>query len=264
MIRLEQIALAYPSRQAKGGLLALADLSLEITAGEFVSIIGPSGCGKTTLLKIVCGLLRPDRGQVLIDGRPVEGPGPDRAMVFQDFALLPWADSLTNAAFGLEMLGVERGERRRRARAWLEAVGLQGFEHQHPHELSGGMQQRVGLARALAVEPRILLMDEPFGAVDSQTRRLLQEDLLRIVARGDRTVVFVTHSMDEAVRMGDRVVLLGPRPGRVIDSIAVPFAKGRGPDMRREPAFIELKEHLWARLRAMQPGIAGEADDGGG
>jgi ABC-type nitrate/sulfonate/bicarbonate transport system ATPase subunit len=180
------------------------------------------------------------------------GPGQDRAMVFQHFALLPWADVATNVAFGLELRGVGRAERERVAVELIRAVGLAGFERHLPWQLSGGMQQRVGLARALAIGPRTLLMDEPFSAVDAQTRRELQEDLLRLHAERAQAVLFVTHSMDEAVRLGDRVVLLTPRPGRVREVIDVPLPRPRPADLERHPTFIDLKEHLWRQLRAMR------------
>jgi ABC-type nitrate/sulfonate/bicarbonate transport system ATPase subunit len=234
---------------------ALKSLALTIQPGEFVAILGPSGCGKTTLLRLIAGLLLPDAGEVRVHGKPVTGPGPDRALVFQNFALLPWADVLTNVAFGLEIAGMPRAERLARAAQYVAAVGLQGFERSYPRQLSGGMQQRVGLARALAVDPAILLMDEPFGALDAQTRRLMQEDLLALHDRSPRTVVFVTHSMDEAVRLADRVVLLTLRPGQVKEALEVPFGRPRRPDFDKDPRFIELIDHLWEALRAMQPAV---------
>jgi len=252
MIEVRGCMKIFPGREGHPPTRALDGFDLTVRDEEFVCLLGPSGCGKTTVLRILAGLLPWEAGEVLIDGRPVTGPGPDRAMVFQHFSLLPWADVEENVAFGLEMRRVPAAERKRAARHWIEAVGLAGFEHHHPRQLSGGMQQRVGLARALAVDPRILLMDEPFGSVDSQTRRLLQEDLARVQQKERKAVVFVTHSMDEAVRMGDRVVLMGPRPGRVIESIEVPFPRPRLPEVRKENAFVELKEYLWGRLQAMQ------------
>jgi ABC-type nitrate/sulfonate/bicarbonate transport system ATPase subunit len=240
---------SFLSRDGRSSMLIVDRLDLKVAEREFVCVLGPSGCGKTTLLWLLAGLMRPDEGSITIDGRPVIGPGPDRAIVFQDFALLPWADVATNIAFGLELRGVPRDERLRRARELAKAVGLAGFEHHHPRELSGGMQQRVSLARALAIEPSILLMDEPFGALDSQTRRGLQEDLLRLHAAERRTVVFVTHSVDEAVRLGDRIVLLSPRPARVSEIVDVGLPRPRPSDLGVTPRFLEVKEHLWARLR---------------
>jgi len=240
-----------PRRGTASAVLDRIDLTVQ--AREFVCLLGPSGCGKTTILRILAGLLRPDAGSVTIDGRLVTGPGPDRGMVFQDFALLPWADVVTNVAFGLEVRGLDRLAREARARTFVETVGLGGFEHHFPQQLSGGMQQRVGLARALAIDPAILLMDEPFGALDSQTRRGLQDDLLALHARSSRTIVFVTHSVDEAVRLGDRIVLLSARPARVEDIIQVDLPRPRPPDLGVLPRFIALKELLWSRLRQQPP-----------
>jgi len=252
VIELSACRKTYEGQNGQAPVTALDELNLTIKTEEFVCLLGPSGCGKTTLLKAIAGLTPLDAGTVLIDGQPVTEPGPDRAMVFQHFALLPWADVLTNIAFGLELRGEPKPERELKARELVRAVGLTGFEHHFPRQLSGGMQQRVGLARALAVDPRILLMDEPFGAVDEQTRRLLQEDLLKLLERSRKTVLFVTHSMDEAVRLGDRVVLMTPRPGRVRESIAVELPRPRPWDIDKYPRFIELKEYLWTQLRAMQ------------
>jgi NitT/TauT family transport system ATP-binding protein len=251
MIELRGCRKTYTSRNGQAPVMALDGVNLTIRPQEFVCVLGPSGCGKTTLLKAIAGLLPLDEGEVCTDGRPVMGPGTDRAMVFQDFALLPWADVVTNVAFGLELRGVPKATRQQRARELIDAVGLGGFEHHYPRQLSGGMQQRVGLARALAVDPQILLMDEPFGAVDAQTRRLLQEDLLTLLDRTRKTVVFVTHSMDEAVRLGDRVVLMTPRPGRVRNTIEVELPRPRPPDLDKHPHFAELKEYLWQQLREM-------------
>lgn len=233
-------------------IAAIENLDLDIADHEFVTIIGPSGCGKTTLLRVIAGLIPYDTGEVLVNGMPVKGPGPERAVVFQNFALLPWATVLDNVAFGLELRGVPRDIRYDRARELIRLVGLQGFESRYPRELSGGMQQRVGLARALAVDPQILLMDEPFGSLDEQTRRLLQEELLRIWESQRKTVVFVTHSMEEAVLLGDRVVLMTPRPGRIKETIRVPLARPRARELERSAAFIEIKEYLWENLRQMQ------------
>ena len=214
-------------------------------------MLGPSGCGKTTLLRIVAGLTPWDSGEVLVDGQPVTGPGRDRAMVFQDFALLPWATVLDNVAFGLELRGMDRAARHALASRLITTVGLAGFAHHYPHQLSGGMQQRVGLARALAVDPRILLLDEPFGSLDSLTRRVLQEDLLRLHQSTKQTVLLVTHSVDEAARLGDRVVLLGARPARVVDVIDTGLPRPRPAHLGADPRFVALKEHLWDRVKAI-------------
>jgi NitT/TauT family transport system ATP-binding protein len=194
-----------------GGVRALGGLTFDVPRGELTSIIGPSGCGKTTTLKIIGGLVDATSGRVEVDGVPVTGPGPDRAFVFQDFALLPWATVLRNVAFGLELRGLPRKEREETARAYVDKVGLSGFEESYPHQLSGGMRQRVGLARALAVDADILLMDEPFASVDEQIRRQFQDDLLRLLSDESKTVIFVTHSIEEAVYVSDQVVILTRR-----------------------------------------------------
>lgn len=235
-----------------GGVLALSDIDFEVRDNEFVTVIGPSGCGKTTLLRIIAGLIPYDQGEVSIDGRPVTGPGPERAVVFQNFALMPWADVLANVTFGLEIRGAPRDECQAKAKELIKLVGLESFEKRLPKELSGGMQQRVGLARALAVNPRILLMDEPFGSLDEQTRRLLQEQLLRLWEHERKTVLFITHSMDEAVILGDRVMLMSPRPGRVKEMIDVPLQRPRLREVEKSSAFLEVKEYLWENLKAMQ------------
>ena len=239
----------FPGHNGHPAVVAIDELDLTVANGEFVSILGPSGCGKTTLLRILAGLVTPDAGEITIDDKPVTGPGADRGMVFQDFALLPWADVVTNIAFGLELRGVPRDERLDRARTLAASVGLSGFEHHYPRQLSGGMQQRVGLARALAIDPPILLMDEPFGSLDSQTRRGAQEDLLRLHDSRRRTVVFVTHGVDEAVRLGDRIVLLTSRPARIAEIIDVGLPRPRPRDIGADRRFVDIKEHLWSRLR---------------
>jgi len=233
-------------------VLALDGVDLSIAHREFVCLLGPSGCGKTTLLKAIAGLVTLDSGEIFINGLPVTGPGSDRAMVFQDFALLPWADVLSNVAFGLELRGVAKTVREAAARELIARVGLAGFERHYPRQLSGGMQQRVGLARALAVNPEILLMDEPFGALDAQTRRLLQEDLLALLQATPHTVVFVTHSVEEAVLLADRVVVLTPRPGRVCDIVTVDLPRPRPPDVNLLPRFSELTARLWRELKEAQ------------
>ena len=194
---------------------ALKNMSINFPKGELTSLLGPSGCGKTTLLKIIAGLLEPSSGSVSVNGRQVTGPGADRAFVFQDFALMPWASVLQNVSFGLEMRGMNKNERESIAQNYIGEGGLQGFEKSFPHELSGGMRQRVGLARALAVDADVLLMDEPFSAVDEQTRRKFQEDLLQLVANKNKTFIFVTHSIEEAVYVSDQIAILLPRPSRV-------------------------------------------------
>jgi len=227
----------------------LNDVSFTVADLEFVAIVGPSGCGKSTLLRIVDGLISPDGGTILINGQPVDGPGHGRGMVFQSFDLFPWRTALGNVEFGLEMMGIARGEARERARRWIERVGLTGFEQSYPHQLSGGMQQRVGIARALAIEPEVLLMDEPFGALDVQTRDLLQDELLSIWQRSRKTVVFVTHSIEEAIYLADRIVLFTPRPARVERILDVTFPRPRIEDLKSTPAFVELRREIWQSLK---------------
>lgn len=232
------------------GVQALDDIHLDIPRGQLTTLLGPSGCGKTTLLKIIAGLIPATSGEVRVNGRPVTGPGPERAFVFQDFALMPWATVLRNVAFGLELRGIPRAEREDVAARHIAAVGLAGFETAYPHELSGGMRQRVGLARALTVDADVLLMDEPFSAVDEQTRRKFQEDLLRLIATERKTFIFVTHSIEEAVYVSDRIVLLSPRPGRIADIIEPAVERGDDPDaIRRHPAYLDTVDAIWQRLK---------------
>ncbi len=252
MVEVQQISKTFQKlvKDKPMEVKALAEVDFSIRENEFVSIIGPSGCGKTTLLRIIDGLIPCDGGQVIINGKKVTAPGPDRAVVFQSFALLPWRTVLANVEFSLELRQVSKEERTRIARTYLERMGLSEFEDHFPHELSGGMQQRAGLARALAVNPLILLMDEPFGSVDAQTRQLLQEELLELWQREKKTVIFVTHSMDEAVYLSDRVVIMSPRPGRVAEILNVPLPRPRTDnDVRRSREFVELTNYIWESLK---------------
>ncbi len=234
-----------------GDVQALKNLSLEFPRGELTSLLGPSGCGKTTLLKIIAGLLPQSDGQIEVDGKTVTGPGPDRAFVFQDFALLPWANVLRNVAFGLELRGVAKSEREAIAEKYIREVGLAGFEKKYPHQLSGGMRQRVGLARALSVDAQVLLLDEPFSAVDEQTRRKFQEDLLALVANEKKTFIFVTHSIEEAVYVSDQIAILLPRPSRVSEIIRPTSFRGKGVDnIRRDPEYLDIVDEIWASLRS--------------
>ena len=239
------------SKTYGGEVEALRNLSLEFPRGQLTSLLGPSGCGKTTLLKIIAGLLEPTSGEVEVNGRPVSGPGPDRSFVFQDFALLPWANVLRNVAFGLELRGVAASEREAIAERHIRSVGLSGFERSFPHELSGGMRQRVGLARALAVDSEVLLMDEPFSAVDEQTRRKFQEDLLGLVAEENKTFIFVTHSIEEAVYVSDQVAILLPRPSRVHEVLRPRGLRTKDvSDIRRDPEYLDMVDRIWASLRS--------------
>lgn len=234
-------------------LEALSDVNFQVETGEFTSIIGPSGCGKTTLLKMMAGLIRPSAGNIEINGHEVTGSGPDRALVFQNFVLLPWADVLTNAAFGLEARGIGKAAREDIAREQLDRVGLSGFEKHYPHELSGGMQQRVGIARALAVDPDTLLMDEPFGSLDAITRQVMQRDLLRLWQEtAHKTTVFVTHSMEEAALLSDHVVIMDTRPGRVARVVAVPFPRPRSDEITDSAEYREFTADLSHELEQMQ------------
>lgn len=233
-----------------GDVEALRDLTLEFPRGQLTSLLGPSGCGKTTLLKIIAGLLEPTAGEVEVNGNPVTGPGPDRAFVFQDFALLPWASVIRNVAFGLELRGVAKSEREATAEKYIKDVGLAGFENSFPHELSGGMRQRVGLARALSVDAQVLLMDEPFSAVDEQTRRKFQEDLLSLVQNENKTFIFVTHSIEEAVYVSDQVAILLPRPSRVSEIIRPSGFRHKAADkIRRDSEYLDIVDRIWDSLR---------------
>jgi NitT/TauT family transport system ATP-binding protein len=234
-----------------GDVEALRDLSLDFPRGQLTSLLGPSGCGKTTLLKIIAGLIPATSGEVLVNGEVVKAPGPDRAFVFQDFALMPWASVIRNVAFGLELRGVPKSEREAIAEKYIAEVGLTGFEHSFPHELSGGMRQRVGLARALSVDAKVLLMDEPFSAVDEQTRRKFQEDLLGLVENENKTFIFVTHSIEEAVYVSDQIAILLPRPSRVMEIIRPQGFRDKDVDhIRRDPEYLDIVDRIWASLRS--------------
>jgi NitT/TauT family transport system ATP-binding protein len=233
-----------------GAVVAFEDLALEVRENESLCIVGPSGCGKTTLLRCMAGLLDPSDGRVLLDGKPITEPSPSVAMVFQHFGLFPWKTVYENVGYGLKLRGVPRGEWRRRLQPQLDLVGLTGFESAYPYQLSGGMQQRAGLARALAVDPDVLLMDEPFGSLDAQTREVLQEELLRILDRARKTMVFVTHSIDEAILLGDRIVVMSARPGRVREVIDVAFPRPHDVEaIRGTERYGELRTHIWDELR---------------
>ena len=228
-----------------GGLPVLQDVSFEVREREFVSVLGPSGCGKTTLLRIIAGIEPADGGEVFIDGNIAGPPGRDRCIVFQNYGLLPWRTVFGNVELGLEILGARPERRGEAARKYIDLVGLAGFERYFPHQISGGMQQRTGLARALCVEPRILLMDEPFAAVDAQMRALLQDELLRICDLMRTTVLFVTHSLDEAVYLSDRILVFSARPGRPVAEVPVAFPKPRyGRDLQSEIGFLEIRKHV--------------------
>jgi NitT/TauT family transport system ATP-binding protein len=239
------VCMEYLQERTGARLAAIDCLNLTIEDGSFVSIVGPSGCGKTTFLKIVDGLLEASSGQLLLDGKPISGPGTERAVVFQDASLFPWFTVERNVAYGLECQGVPAAEARTRVQRLVDLVGLQGFERHYPYELSGGMQQRVNLARALAVDPELLLMDEPFAALDAQTREVMQEELLTIWSQARKTVLFITHAIGEAVYLSDRVVVMGPRPGRIIADITIDIPRPRALQAKRTPRFLEYEDQIW-------------------
>ena len=246
----------------KVGIAALIDVNLTIADREFVAIVGPSGCGKTTCLRLVAGFEFPTAGIVSVDGRRVTGPGPDRAVVFQQFALFPWKTVFDNIALGLRNKGIEKDERTRRVYGALKLMNLEGYEKAFPHQLSGGMQQRVAIARAYVLDPDVLLMDEPFGALDAQTRTTMQEELVRIARLNPRTVLFVTHAVEEAVYLADRVVIMSRRPGRIKEIInirTVRTADGwdrheRIEDVMDLESFVHWRTHIWRSLREEKAG----------
>jgi NitT/TauT family transport system ATP-binding protein len=240
----------------KGDLLpVLRQISFDVYDNEVVSLIGESGCGKTTLLRIIQGLVQLDTGTILVDDALVKGPGRDRGFVFQQANLLPWRTARQNIEFGLELQHLDRAARAKRARELLDLVGLSAAGEQYPHELSGGMQQRIGLARALAIDPAILLMDEPFSALDAQNREILQQELLRIHRQTGKTILFVTHDLDEAIYLSDRIIVLAAKPGRVRRIIEVPFPRPRDelPRLRGDPRFQEMRAEMWELIRSAAP-----------
>ncbi len=227
--------------EGKAEVEALSHIDLDVSDGEFVSVLGPSGCGKTTLLRIIAGLDHPSGGEILLDGKMIDGPCPRMAMIFQEYSLYPWRTVIDNIAFGLEMKGVEKEQRREKALEFLELVGLVDFAGNYPFELSGGMRQRVAVARALAIDPQILLMDEPFGALDAQTRNMLQRELLEIWEKTKKTVLFVTHSVDEAIYLSDRVVVLTARPGTIREMVSIDLPR---PRERTGTEFAKLRRYV--------------------
>jgi len=234
---------------ATSGGKVLDDFNLKVRPGEFVSLIGPSGCGKTTALRIVAGLLSPSNGKVVVNGQDSLGPSRDKAIVFQHFNLFPWRTALDNVAYGLEIHGMKKKERHQIAREYLSLVGLSESEKQFPSQLSGGMRQRIGIARALAINPKLLLMDEPFGALDALTREYLQGQLARICEERNLTTLFVTHSIDEAIYLSDRVVVMGVKPGRIIEEFPISLRKPRAEyNFRAEPEYAKVREEIWELL----------------
>ncbi len=251
-IEINAISHRYENQDGSRVFQALGEVSLSIAAGSFVCLLGPSGCGKTTLLRIANGLVRPSHGEVRIDGVRVDGPAANRAMVFQEFNLLPWRTALGNVEFPLELQGVAKARRADLAQRALAQVGLERFADFYPHKLSGGMKQRVGLARAFGVAPTYLFMDEPFGALDPQIRELMQIDLLKLLETDMKTVLFVTHSVDEAVFLADRVIMFGGSPGQVIADIDIDLPRPRWQDdeaIKTSPRFTEYRNDIWRRLK---------------
>ncbi len=246
-IEVRHFGLSYPT--VDGEVQAVSDVDLEVEPGEFVSILGPSGCGKSTLLNALAGFLKPTRGEVTVDGAPITGPGADRGMIFQHYSLFPWKTVIENVEFGLKMKRVEASQRRAAARTLLGLTGLSDFENHYPDRLSGGMKQRVGIVRALATGPRILLLDEPFGALDAQTRLIMQQILTNIWQQLRISVLFVTHDIDEAVFLSDRIYVMSAKPGRIKAEVAVPLARPRDPSIVVDPQFIRLRAELMALIR---------------
>ncbi|GAX90377.1 ABC transporter ATP-binding protein [Effusibacillus lacus] len=248
LLKFDSINVVYNQGKANQ-VHALKDVSGEIHEGEFVSIIGPSGCGKSTLLHTLDGLIKPTSGSIHVNGRQVEGPGGDRAMVFQDFALMPWHTVYQNVAFGLRLAGKPDREIRERVMHYIQLVGLEGFEGKYPHQLSGGMKQRVGIARAFAVDPKVLLMDEPFSAIDEQTREIMQEEVLKIMLYEKKTVIFITHSIDEAVFLSNRIFLMSVRPGKIVDDLKIDVPYPRTLETKTLPEYQSYKAKIWDHLK---------------
>lgn len=253
LLEVQGLSKSFATRRGKAiqETPALTDVTLSVREGELTAIIGPSGCGKSTLLRLMAGLIQPTTGRVTLRESEIHAPSSEIGIVFQHPALMKWRTVLANVEFGLECQQVKKAEKRERARHYIDLVGLSSFEHYYPHQLSGGMQQRVGLARALAIEPEIVFMDEPFGALDAQTRLLLQEEFQRIWMLENRTAILVTHDMEEAVYLGDRIFCMCSTPGRITDTITVPFGRPRTAEVRNLPEFGAIKSQLWHNLRGV-------------
>ena len=253
-ISFQQVRKEFVIRGEAGGpsdrFTALEDITLDVRPGEFLAVVGPSGCGKSTLLDLLGGLTAPTSGRILLDGRPIEGPARDRGIVFQQYALFPWRTAAQNVEFGLDIAGLKAKQRREIARHYLDLVGLTAFADRYPHELSGGMKQRVAIARSLAYDPEVLLMDEPFAALDAQTRETLQGELLRIWRTTGKTILFITHGIDEAVVLGQRVAVMTSRPGRIKHVVDIPEAlRNETEDVRSLPEFGPVRHEVWSLLR---------------
>jgi NitT/TauT family transport system ATP-binding protein len=245
-LQIDHLTKHYWLEREDRNVLALSDVSFSVDDGEFMAIVGPSGCGKTSMLNIIAGLLPCEEGKVSIDGKRVSRPGIDRAVVFQHSSLLPWRTIAGNVRYGMELQRrFDEATMKERTDSFIKLVGLSGFERHYPSELSGGMQQRVNLARALAADPVVLLMDEPFAALDAQTREFMQAELLKIWSKAKKTVVFITHQISEAIYLADRVVVMSARPGRVKEIFRVPFGRPRDLSLKRDPRFLELEDSVW-------------------
>ncbi|MGW6121259.1 ABC transporter ATP-binding protein [Nocardia sp. NPDC055165] len=249
-LALRSVGKQFAVRGTDEKFTAIDDISIEVEAGEFLVLVGPSGSGKSTLLDLLGGLSKPSSGQILLDGAPITGPGLDRGVVFQQYALLPWRTARANIQFGLEAKGIARKDRKAIAEHYLELVGLAGFGDRYPHELSGGMKQRVAIARSLAFDPEVLLMDEPFAALDAQTRESLQDELLRIWRTTGKTILFITHGIDEAVYLGQRVAVLTSRPGRVKAVIDIDIDRSGDIDVRSSEQFRDYRHRIWTELQS--------------
>jgi len=248
-LEVHDLSIEYTMKRTGERLRALSELSFGIEAGTFATMVGPSGCGKTTLLKVIAGLVKPSAGRILLDGERLHEPGRERAMVFQTPALLPWRTVLRNVTYGLELQGVKRDQAIGRAQRYIDMVGLSGFHESYPNELSEGMRQRVNLARAMCTEPRLLLLDEPFAALDSQTRTFMQLELQSIWQRTQATALFVTHQITEAILLGDQVIVLSARPGRVKEILPITLPRPRTLEMKRSPEFNRYEERVWALIQ---------------
>ncbi|QOD94921.1 ABC transporter ATP-binding protein [Chryseoglobus sp. 28M-23] len=243
MIEVDSVTKVFSS--SRGRVVSLDNISLHVAEGEFITLVGPSGCGKSTMLNLIGGLLEPTSGDVVVHGAPVKGPSPDRGVIFQQYALFPWLTAIQNVEFGLRLQGLGRKERREKALHYLDLVGIADFANALPKELSGGMKQRCAIARAYAVNPSVLLMDEPFGALDALTRVQMQDELLATWQKDRRTIVFITHDVDEAVYLAGRVVVMSPRPGRISEIVDVPLPYPRTEELRLSPEFADIRARVW-------------------
>jgi NitT/TauT family transport system ATP-binding protein len=245
----DQVQIEYFVKRTGEYHLAVEDITLTIAENEFVCIVGPSGCGKSTFLSVVAGLMKHSGGNISLNGKPITGPCKDLSMVFQSAALLPWRTVMRNVSYGIELWGVPKKEAMERAKKMITLVGLSGYEQRYPHELSGGMQQRVNLARALVADPQLLLLDEPFAALDAQTREVMQHELLRIWQENKKTALFITHQINEAIYLADRVVVLSKGPGRIKEIIPIEFPRPRNETIKRDPKFLEYEDRIWSLIK---------------